>query len=196
MPTPSTPARPPLTSGGFSATSTNRGSTVTSNVDGRFNEFEGRGGNDDITGNGNTRASYQHATSGVTVTFTAFGIGFADGDASVGHDTFVSGVTRVRGSNFNDTFQGSSNPANTTENFEGLGGDDTIHGGGGFDRANYNNSYIGTGINVQLAAGIVTGGSDVGTDTLDSVGGHQRNEFRGYLQCGRLLPAAQPQRRA
>ena len=38
---------------------------------GMFNEFEGRGGDDIITGNGVTRISYLHATSGVTVTFDA-----------------------------------------------------------------------------------------------------------------------------
>ena len=51
---------------GFSATSTNAGSTVTANTAGLFNEFEGRGGDDIITGNGQTRISYLHATAGVT----------------------------------------------------------------------------------------------------------------------------------
>src|SRR4029078_11814363 len=32
-----------------------------------FNEFEGMGGNDSITGNGNTRISYVSATAGVQV---------------------------------------------------------------------------------------------------------------------------------
>src|SRR5207245_1227865 len=36
---------------GFDATSQNAGSTVTNNVDGMFNEFEGRGGTDIIIGN-------------------------------------------------------------------------------------------------------------------------------------------------
>ena len=35
-----------------------------------LNGFEGLGGNDTITGNGNTRAEYANATAGVTVTFT------------------------------------------------------------------------------------------------------------------------------
>ena len=81
---------------GFSSTSSNAGSTVTSNTLGLFNEFEGRGGNDIITGNGSTRISYLHATSGVTVTFDgnswnpAFNpnggaSGTATGDASSRH---------------------------------------------------------------------------------------------------------------
>ena len=50
---------------------------------------------------------------------------------------------------------GSTNPLGTAENFEGLGGNDTINGGGGFDRAVYSNSFQGSGINVQLADGTV-----------------------------------------
>ena len=47
---------------GFSGSSTNAGSN------GTFNEFEGRGGNDTIIGNGNTRVAFYSATDGVTVT--------------------------------------------------------------------------------------------------------------------------------
>jgi hypothetical protein len=130
---------------GFGPTSANAGSTVTANSGGSFNEFEGLGGNDQITGNGNTRVTYYHATAGVTVTFTegswtstsSGASGIATGDASVGTDTFT-GVSQIRGSNFADVFYGSNNPSGTTETFEGLGGNDTIFGGGGFDRAAYN----------------------------------------------------------
>ncbi|UVO26369.1 cadherin-like domain-containing protein [Bradyrhizobium arachidis] len=166
-PTPNNP-------GGFSAASTNSGSTVTSNTLGLFNEFEGRGGDDQIFGNGQTRVSYYHATSGVTVTFTGWtnpasgSTGFADGDASVGHDTFA-GVNWARGSFFDDTFHGANNPSGSTENFEGLGGNDLIDGGSGFDRAVYLGAFDGVGVNVQLAKGIVTGGPTTGTDTLLSV---------------------------
>ena len=162
---------------GFSATSANAGSTVTSNTAGLFNEFEGDGGNDTIIGNGQTRISYFHATSGVTVIFnpatswataSSGASGTATGDVSVGTDTFT-GVNSVRGTFFNDTFIGSNNPSGTAENFEGLGGNDTINGGGGFDRSIYNEASDGVGITVHLAAGTVTGGPDTGTDTLISV---------------------------
>ncbi|MES1149174.1 MAG: hypothetical protein ABUL53_08310, partial [Bradyrhizobium guangdongense] len=142
----STPNNP----GGFSAASTNSGSTVTSNTLGLFNEFAGRGGDDQIFGNGQTRVSYYHATSAVTVTFTGWtnaasgSTGFADGDASVGHDT-LSGVNWARGSFFDDIFHGATNPSGSTENFEGLGGDDLIDGGG-FDRAVYIGAFHDTGI--------------------------------------------------
>ena len=169
---------------GFSASSINAGSTVTSNTGGLFNEFEGLGGNDQITGSGSTRVSYYHATAGVTVTFneaswtsvTSGASGFATGDASVGNDIFT-GVNAVRGSNFADVFYGSNNPSGNAENFEGLGGNDTIYGGGGFDRALYNVAYSGNGVNVQLAAGTVTGGTDIGNDTLSSVEAIWGTEF-------------------
>ena len=152
---------------GFSALSTNSGSTVTFDVDGTFNAFEGLGGDDIITGNGDTRVSYLSATSGVTVTLGPNGSGTATGDASVGTDTFISGVARIRGSNFADTLTGSNNPAGTTEQFEGRGENDIINGGGGFDRANYHNEDAA--IFVHLAAGQVVGGVNTGTDTLLSV---------------------------
>jgi len=90
-----------------------------------FNEFQGLGGNDQITGNGATQLGYYNATSGVTVNMK---LGTADGDASVGHDTF-SGVNQIRGSNFGDSFHG--NDGNNT--FDGLGGDDLLDGRGGDD---------------------------------------------------------------
>ena len=140
-----------------------------------FNEFEGRGGNDTITGLVNaqgallTRVSYVSATAGVTVDFAAH---TADGDASVGHDTFdlSGGVANVYGSAFADTLSGNNNPNGTVETFDGRAGDDIINGRGGFDRADYNSdSAVTAGIDVQLAQGKVFGNETVGTDTLVSI---------------------------
>jgi hypothetical protein len=63
-----------------------------------FNSFLGQGGNDSIIGNGATQISFGNATGGVVVDFVA---GTADGDGSVGHDTFT-GVNSAVGSNFDD----------------------------------------------------------------------------------------------
>jgi Ca2+-binding RTX toxin-like protein len=162
----------------FGTTGSNVGSKVTSNADGLFNEFEGRGGDDFIVGNGQTRISYYHATSGVTVTFTpnswtsnftnSGAAGTQTGDASVGNDHF-SGVNSVRGSFFNYTLTGSTNPFGTGENFEGLGGGDAIDGGGGFDRAVYSREEAGLVFN--MAAGTVLLASDSSNtgDTLRSI---------------------------
>ena len=155
-------------SAGFTGDSATPGTPV------GFNEFEGRGGDDVITGNLNsqgaelTRVSYVSATSAVTVDLAA---GSAQGDASVGHDILVgSGFNGVWGSAFNDTIKGSDNPNFTAEVFAGFAGNDLIDGRGGFDRADYNvDPTTSSGITVNLAAGTVTGDATVGTDMLRSV---------------------------
>ena len=158
---------------GFSAMSANSGSIIPgAGSAGTFNEFEGRGGDDTITGNGNTRVSYLHSTGSVLVDLAA---GYGQGNDSVGHDTFTGGVNGVRGSSYGDMLLGSNNAANTAEQFEGRGGNDFIDGRGGFDRASYLNEN--SAINVQLAAGIVTGGADTGTDTLRSIEAITGTEF-------------------
>src|SRR5262249_38123973 len=93
-------------------------------IGGTFNSFEGMGGNDAITGNGNTRIEYSNALEPVTVTFTSGGSGTVVGGPSVGTDTFT-GVNQAWGSPFGDTFTGSS----SNETFGGRGGNDTIDGG-------------------------------------------------------------------
>ena len=136
---------------------------------GTFNEIEGGGGNDTITGNGNTRVAFYHALDGVTVDLGAgTSHGTAPGDvAFVGTDTFT-GVTAVAGSAFADIIAGSNN-ATGTEEFAGRAGNDLIDGKGGFDRAFYNNDPSAAGIHVDMASGVVTGDAAIGTDTLRSV---------------------------
>ncbi len=134
-----------------------------------FNSFEGRGGNDVITGNGGTRIEYSGAVnSGVTVNLAT---GIATGDASsVGTDSF-SGVNQVRGSSFDDTLTGGNPATNGLEIFDGRGGDDFINGGQGFDRADYAfNGAVTTGVTVNLAAGTAVGDAVLtGSDTLRSI---------------------------
>ena len=86
---------------GFTTSSTNAGSAGTLSNGAAFNEFEGMGGNDSITGNGNTRISYINATEGVTVDLasptvpgsTGIAHGTAPGDvAGIGTDTIFGGV--------------------------------------------------------------------------------------------------------
>ena len=147
---------------GFSGSSTNAGSN------GNFNEFEGAGGNDTITGNGNTRIAYYDATDGVAVTLGANGSGTSVGrtaanlqpylqlhapanfdPADVGADNIVSGVTRVRGSSFGDVITGNGGD-NILEGQAGndtLGGgtgNDTLIGGTGTDRFVYTNGGLTT----------------------------------------------------
>lgn len=99
---------------GFSSTSLNAGSF------GTYNVFEGRGGDDEIWGNGNTLVSYEHATAGVEVDLDD---GEVEGNASVGEDE-LHNVNAVQGSAFNDTFKASDDA--DTFVFKGQFGHDTI----------------------------------------------------------------------
>jgi Ca2+-binding RTX toxin-like protein len=166
---------------GFTASSTNAGSAGVNGSGAAFNEFEGLGGDDAITGNGNTRLVFYNATAGVTVDLAA---GTADGDASVGSDTF-SGVSSVAGTGFADALSGSINLSGI-EMFDGRGGDDTFDGRGGFDQAVYNmDAATGSGISVDLAAGTVTGDASVGTDTLIEVEAVRGTNFAdSYVATG------------
>ena len=143
-----------------------------------FNEFEGRGGDDIITGNGNTRVAYYNATSGVTVTLAASGAGISVGTvhnslgsytnvdpADVGSDTFTGGVNRVTGSEFSDLITG--NIQNNTfdgrggdDVLDGRGGNDTLTGGTGSDRFVYSTN--------QGSANGGSGGADIVTDFSQS----------------------------
>ncbi|WP_407117244.1 VCBS domain-containing protein [Bradyrhizobium sp. LMG 9283] len=152
---------------GFSGSSQNAGSN------GTFNEFIGMGGNDSITGNGNTRVAFTNATGAVTVDLLA---GTASGDASTGNDTF-SGVNAVMASMYNDTIRGS-NITTATETFTGLAGDDFIDGRGGFDIISYNNIYFSTGpVTIDFTAGTATGDGSIGNDTFRGIEGAQGTAF-------------------
>ncbi len=61
---------------------------------GNFNQFEGLGGDDTVTGNGNTRVIYANAAAAVTVDLslgTAHGTAAGDA-AAIGTDTITGGV--------------------------------------------------------------------------------------------------------
>jgi len=86
------------------------------------------------------------------VALSTNGSGTADG-SSIGHDTFVSGVSAVRGSEFNDIITG--NGGNNT--LEGQGGNDDLIGNGGNDTisgGDGNDTINGGG-----GADLVTGGT-------------------------------------
>ena len=165
---------------GFSGISANAGSL------GTYNQFEGMGGNDAITGNTNTTVEYSNALAGVTVDIaTGNAHGTAAGDAAgIGVDNF-SGVNGIRGSEYADFLSGSNNAGGTTETFTGIGGDDFIDGRGGFDRAIYSSNFVDRGaggITVNMALGTVVGNdalsiAAVGSDTLRAIEGIRATNF-------------------
>ncbi len=81
------------------------------------NTFEGMGGDDFITGNGRTTASYIHAAAGVTVNLSSgatngSATSTAGGDAAaIGSDTLIN-VNWVRGSEFADVLNGGTGAQN------------------------------------------------------------------------------------
>ncbi|QDW47974.1 hypothetical protein FFI89_032165 [Bradyrhizobium sp. KBS0727] len=145
---------------------------------GTFNQFEGLGGDDTTIGNGNTRLIYFNSTGTVTINMTA---GTADGNASVGHDTF-SGVNSVIGSNLADVYDatnftgGAYGPSNS---FEGAGGNDTITGNGNTQVTYFTAT---AGVTVNLQAGTADGNASVGHDTITGgVNGVLGSNFGDFL---------------
>src|SRR5262249_44927729 len=110
----------------------------------RAENFIGGGGNDLIDGRGGfDRAVYSNDAAGTTGISVHLADGIVTGDARVGTDTLRS-VEAVRGTDLADTFDATGFTASSTNagsaganasgeafnDFEGLGGDDTITGNG------------------------------------------------------------------
>ncbi|PUE10949.1 hypothetical protein B9Z51_00980 [Limnohabitans sp. T6-5] len=157
---------------GFSSTSANAGSN------GAWNEFEGKGGNDTILGNGATRIAYYDASEGVEVnlgTGKAWALDPANrtGELAqiVGEDTF-SGVYQVAGSALADHLIGGGAGRTmgdlSIEGFIGGAGNDTIDGMGGWDEAYYWDALKGISVDMGLSEGQVQDGMG-GTDTLINI---------------------------
>lgn len=116
----------------------------------------GSKGNDIINGEtGIDVLSFNKFGSGVTVNLTT-GSAITSSGTSV-----ISNIEDIEGSGFNDTLTGDIG----NNQIQGFGGADTINGGAGFDTAVYFDAT--SAVNVNLATGVVTGGS--GNDTLISI---------------------------
>ncbi len=187
---------------------TNFADTFTGGGGSRFEQFQGRAGNDTITGDGihQTRAEYSDAngdSGGVTITLSnaADGTGTVVGGASIGTDT-VKYVNQFYGSQYNDVYNASQftmrladGQATTPFNvFRGTGGSDVIQGNG-YTRVEYGDSS--TGITVDLMAGTVVHGASTnipvnssvalgaaGTDTISGVREVVGSNFDDVLQGG------------
>ncbi len=123
--------------------------------------FEGRKGNDSIDGKGGTdMVRYDTATAGVNVNL-------ATGTAQDGYGTTdkLSNIEGVLGSMSADVITGgaTANGNGTTDGFEffqGFGGNDSIDGGKGWDRADYTLSPAG--VTVTLGSLTKAGSADDG----------------------------------
>ncbi|MCK1434963.1 tandem-95 repeat protein [Bradyrhizobium sp. 15] len=163
------------------------GALNVSTSNGNFNQFEGLGGDDVITGNGATRVLYSNATGGVSVTIGVNGAGTATGDASTGHDSFTGGVNAAIGSNFADSYDASAFN-NGFNSFQGNGGNDTITGNGA-TQVQYSNATSGVAITIGAGgAGSASGDGSVGTDTFtgvnSAVGGNLNDSYNASAYNG------------
>ncbi|MBU2580479.1 MAG: hypothetical protein KJ622_02010, partial [Alphaproteobacteria bacterium] len=138
----------------------------TSKFGGDNSEFEGGGGDDIITGNGNTRIAYTQASEAVRVDLELGTASTVSGlVANVGSDSFI-GINAARGSAFADELLGSSG----NDRLRGQGGNDFIDGRGGIDRVEYLND--GADVIVDLRAGAIgEGTAQDGYGTTDTLVG-------------------------
>uniref|UniRef100_UPI00248038B5 beta strand repeat-containing protein n=1 Tax=Pleomorphomonas oryzae TaxID=261934 RepID=UPI00248038B5 len=110
--------------------------------------LNGGGGADQLHGGGgNDTASYENATTGVSINLRT---GVNTGEAA--GDTYDS-IERFLGSNYNDTFAGTA-------------GGESFNGYGGIDTVDY--SLSEAAVNVNLTTGAVSGGDAQG-DSLTSI---------------------------
>ncbi len=133
--------------------------------------FEGMGGNDTIDGGTNApthfaQVTYVNSPGAVSVNLGALTNHATDPWGNT--DTLLN-IDSVIGTNFADTLTGGSTSSQIIatgyfENFEGLGGNDTINGGMGTDRVTYN----GGAVNVNFTTNLASDGYG-GTDTLISI---------------------------
>jgi Ca2+-binding RTX toxin-like protein len=136
-------------------------------------QFIGNAGNDTIDGGGgNDWVRYDNAPAGVSITLNGSGAPqeVADGHGSV---DLVSNVEHLRGSWQADALTGSAR-TDIVEMLQGLGGNDTLNGGGGVDRVLYTDAA--SAVNVTIGATGSASDGNGGTDTLLNI-----EQVRGSL---------------
>lgn len=133
-----------------------------------FERFIGGAGADTIDGGVIADPAIQRDGNGVDYRFasTAVQVDLDAGTASDGYgstDT-LRHISWVRGSDFNDTLEGTDNEE-INESFIGGLGNDTIDGRGGLDLARYENASAAVSVNLKTGTAV---GAD-GNDTLSGI---------------------------
>ena len=149
--------------------------------------LEGAAGNDAIDGGtGYDRAIYVNAPAGISVDLAAGVV--SDGYANT--DTLIS-IESIQGSHFNDLLTGNGAQLLTYQitdqapTLEGMGGNDTIDGGGTAPSSYVTLTYAsspGT-VNVNLGTGTASDGFG-GTDTLTNIDGVVGSAYDDILTGG------------
>lgn len=135
---------------------------------------------------------YGYASQGVNVDLNT-GVG----NAGAGDVDQLFNFEGIRGSNYSDTLTGGNPANNALEFFRGMGGNDTIDGGAGYDRVEYVDSVQGVVVTLGgsaagsakdgqailngqiVAAG--TPGATIGTDTLRNIEAVRGSDFNDTL---------------
>jgi Ca2+-binding RTX toxin-like protein len=145
--------------------------------------LEGGPGNDILNGNGSdATASYQDATSGVTVSLQISGAQNVGGGDGI--DTLNS-IANITGSPYNDTLIGNSGNNVLTggggiDTMIGGGGNDTFDGSGGFATVLFNTATSAITVNLGETGSQAIGGGE-GTDTLINMSGVVGSQYNDTL---------------
>ena len=147
----------PFSGGGFGLYGTSTTDVFNLRLgDGQWMQVGGLAGDDTFnvqSGNrGTIRLNYHRSPGGI---HADLGAGTVRNDGYGDTDTINGTVSEIRGSDFTDTIIGSGND----ETFIGRQGNDTIDGGGGWDRLRLDRTCCATigNVDVDLAAGTATG---------------------------------------
>jgi Ca2+-binding RTX toxin-like protein len=157
-------------------------SLVGSNSTAYSEEFEGRAGNDTINGLGGVDSvRYDGSTAAVNANLVTGVVS----DGWGGTDTLLN-MEGLRGSNFNDVLTGgnAANGTRVTDGFElfiGNGGNDTIDGGGGYDRVQFNSSTAAVNVTLGGSSNGTAQDGLGGTDTLINIEAVRGSQFNDTL---------------
>ena len=144
------------------------------------NFFEGGAGTDEYWGGTGTgdgewdKISYERETGGSGIVATFLGNGNVSVVDTYGNTESGSGIDEIKGSQYADTFIGSSG----NDSAEGMGGADFFSLGGGFDHVDYRHEEdAGTtqGVIVNLSAASIT--ADIGYGQQTVLAGTARDTF-------------------
>ena len=143
-----------------------------------FNTIAAGRGNDTITGNGSTFLDFRddNATEGITIDVKE---GYAISNY-FGNKTLLGGINSFQGTQHNDLIKGGDPKLDWFETYRATLGSDTIDGGSGYDRVEYDRTTLSTGgltISLIDGNGTVSGKSNGGVDTLRNIEAVRGTQF-------------------